>query len=68
MKKICFLLLAVFALFSFSCNHYCNCDHYIDGKLDKDYKAEFVFEQGKCAEYSQPATEIEGVTYELKCK
>jgi len=68
MKKLFILLLAVSALVSFSCNKYCNCKHYVDGKLDKDYKSNYVNENGNCADYSQPLEEKEGVTYELKCK
>jgi len=68
MKKLFILLFAVIALVSFSCNKYCNCKHYIDGALDKNYINEFVNENGNCEDYSQPLREIDGVTYELKCK
>jgi len=69
MKKLFLLLLAVIALVSFSCNKYCNCKHYIDGQLDKEYKNNFVNENGNCADYSHPPKlEVDGKTYELKCK
>jgi len=68
MKKTVILLIAVIALFSFSCNKYCSCKHYIDGKLDKEYKGgDFVNEHKKCSDYNE-LKEDEGVTYELKCK
>jgi hypothetical protein len=67
MKKVV-LFIAAIALLSFSCNKYCNCDHYIDGKLDKKTKIEFVKETGNCKDYSEPPKEIEGKTYETKCK
>jgi hypothetical protein len=69
MKKVVILLIAVTALLSFSCNKYCHCKHYVDGKLDKDYKGEFVKESQKdCASYSTPLYEVDGHTYETKCK
>ena len=67
MKKVVILLIAAIALLSFSCNKYCKCKHYINGKLDKDYKGEFVNELKKCSDYSE-LKEEDGVTYELKCK
>jgi len=70
MKKIVILLFAASALFSFSCNKYCNCKHYIDGQLDKDYNGgNFVKESNlSCADYSTELKEIDGKTYEVKCK
>jgi len=70
MKKIVILLFAASALLTFSCNKYCNCKHYIDGELDKDYAGgRFVKESSNdCADYSTPLKEIDGVTYETKCK
>jgi len=68
MKKIVILLLIASALLSFSCNQYCNCKHYVDGKLDKDFKGEFIKEIGDCKSYSIELQEIDGVTYETKCK
>jgi hypothetical protein len=69
MKKVVILLFAVCALFAFSCNKYCNCKHYIDGKLDKEYKGNFVETEGKsCESYSRPLHTLEGITYEVKCK
>jgi hypothetical protein len=69
MKKIVILLIAAFALFAFSCNKYCHCKHYIDGTEDKDYKGEFVKESQKsCADFSTPPKEVDGITYETKCK
>jgi hypothetical protein len=67
MKKLFILLLAVSALISFSCNKYCNCKHYIDGKLDKEMKNEFINENGNCSDYDQFDV-TDGITYELKCK
>jgi len=67
MKKVV-LFIAAIALLSFSCNKYCNCDHYIDGKLDKKTKMEFVNTNGDCKDYSEPLKELEGHTYETKCK
>ncbi|MCL2245597.1 MAG: hypothetical protein FWC10_00565 [Lentimicrobiaceae bacterium] len=73
MKKVVILLIAAIALFSFSCNKYCNCDRYINGKLDKDYnkeyKGEFVKESSKkCSEFSREEYDADGVLYEVKCK
>ena len=70
MKKIVILLFAASALLTFSCNKYCNCNHYINGELDRDYTGgRFVKESGyTCADYSTPLTERDGVTYEVKCK
>jgi hypothetical protein len=68
MKKTVILLIAATALFSFSCNKYCTCKQYIDGELDKDYKdGKYVNEIGSCESYNS-SREIEGVTYEVKCK
>jgi len=67
MKKVV-LFIAAIALLSFSCNKYCNCKYYVDGKLDKSAKHEFINENGKCKDYSEPLREIDGVTYETKCK
>ena len=76
MKKVV-LFIAAIALLSFSCNKYCNCKYYVDGQLDKNYKNEFVngpVTENKqlitkdCADYSEPLKEIEGHTYEVKCK
>jgi len=67
MKKIVFFIVAV-ALLSFSCNKYCNCKYYVNGKLQKNTKNEFIYENGKCKDYSEPEKVIEGVTYETKCK
>ena len=69
MKKFLTLLLAFGALLSFSCNKYCTCDTYIDGKIDKNSKNEFVNEKNvKCKDYSEPLRELDGKTYEVKCK
>jgi hypothetical protein len=71
MKKIVILLIAAFALFSFSCNKYCHCNRYIDGKVDKkEYKkGEFVKESQKpCSDYSTPPKVLAGKTEEVKCK
>jgi len=70
MKKIVILLFAASALFFFSCNKYCNCKHYIDGQLDKDYNGgNFVKESNlDCKAYSEPLKTIDGKTYEVKCK
>jgi hypothetical protein len=71
MKKVVILLFAASALLSFSCNKYCNCKHYINGTLDKDYnKGRFVKESNlDCAAYSTPKVQQEdGNFYELKCK
>jgi len=72
MKKVVILLFAASALLSFSCNKYCKCQHYIDGKHDKkeDFKRDFVKESNlKCADYGTPlATREDGKTYEVKCK
>jgi high-affinity Fe2+/Pb2+ permease len=67
MKKIIILLVAVVALFSFSCNKYCHCKRYIDGEQDKNYKGNFVNELKECKDY-EVTHEIEGVTEEIKCK
>jgi len=67
MKKVV-LFIAAIALLSFSCNKYCNCKYYVDGKLEKSTKNEFINENGKCKDYSEPLREIDGVTYETKCK
>ena len=67
MKKIFILLLAVSALVFFSCNKYCNCKQYIDGKVDKNYKGEFIKESKACEDYSEPLKEVDGKTYETKC-
>ena len=71
MKKIVILLFVACALLVFSCNKYCNCKHYIDGKVDKEYKknSRFVNESGKdCADFNEPLVTRDSVTYELKCK
>ena len=69
MKKIVILLFVACALFAFSCNKYCRCTHYIDGERDRDYRGEFVKESNlSCADYSTPPKEIDGITYETKCK
>jgi len=67
MKKVVFIIAAI-AFLSFSCNKYCNCDHYVDGKLQKSEKHEFINENGNCTDYNVPLKEIEGHTYETKCK
>jgi len=67
MKKIVILLFVASTLFTFSCNKYCKCKHYVDGKLDKEYKGEFIKEIGNCADYGEKK-EIEGILYETKCK
>jgi len=68
MKKTIIILLAAFALISFSCNRYCHCKHYIDGVLDKDYKdGKFVNELGNCEDYNSVHV-FDGVTDEVKCK
>jgi len=73
MKKV-IILIAAIAFLSFSCNKYCNCRYYVDGKLQKDFKGEFVNvpnkynEEKDCKDYSEALKEIEGVTYEIKCK
>jgi hypothetical protein len=73
MKKIVILIAAI-AFLSFSCNKYCKCDYYVDGKLQKNNKKEFVNVPNKdneikdCKDYSEPLKEIEGITYETKCK
>jgi len=68
MKKVVILLIAAIALLSFSCNKYCQCKHYIDGKLDPDYKGEFIKESSEGCDSNNDLKEIEGITYELKCK
>jgi len=69
MKKIVILLLVATALLSFSCNKYCKCKYYVDGKVDKDYKGEFIKDSGDCkSDYSTEKKEIDGKTYEVKCK
>jgi len=71
MKKIVILLIAACALFSFSCNKYCHCKRYIDGKPDKkEYKkGEFVKESQKsCADFSTPLKVVDGKKEEVKCK
>ena len=66
MKKFVILLFAIVALLSFSCNKYCNCKGYIDGTLDKNYKNRFVKEsEFSCEDFS---TDIDGRTYDVKCK
>ena len=67
MKKIVILMFAASALFSFSCNKYCNCKQYIDGERDPDYKGNFINEQKDCQDYNE-VKEIDGHTYEVKCK
>ena len=79
MKKIV-LFIAAIALLSFSCNKYCNCDYYVNGKLQKkkNYKSEFVngpvsndkkeLITKDCKDYSEPEKEVDGVKYETKCK
>jgi len=67
MKKIIILLVAAVALFSFSCNKYCNCTQTIDGVKNKDYKNNFVKEIKACQDYNETKT-VEGVTYEVICK
>ena len=69
MKKIVILLFVASALLTFSCNKYCRCTHYVDGKVDRNYKGEFIKESNlSCADYSTPEKEIDGSTYEVKCK
>jgi len=69
MKKIVILLFVATALLSFSCNKYCRCKHYVYGKLDKDYKGEFVKESGNCEDYNTKRVDENGVvSYETKCK
>jgi len=71
MKKIVILLIAACALFSFSCNKYCNCKHYIDGVEDKTANTQrFIKESNlNCADYSTaPEKRDDGKTYEQKCK
>ena len=73
MKKV-ILFIAAIAFLSFSCNKYCHCKYYVDGKLEKDFKGEFINVPNKdnevkdCTDYSEPLKEIDGVTYETKCK
>jgi hypothetical protein len=69
MKKVVIFIAAI-AFLSFSCNKYCKCDYYVDGKLQKKdkFKSEFINEKGNCKDYSEPLKEIEGITYETKCK
>jgi hypothetical protein len=69
MKKIVIIFIAATAFFSFSCNKYCSCKRYIDGKLDKNYKqGDFVKESDKsCESYGHTIVE-DGVIYEVKCK
>jgi len=68
MKKTIIILLAAFALLSFSCNHYCHCKRYIDGVLDKDYKdGNFKNENGNCEDYNSEH-DFDGVKDEVKCK
>jgi len=69
MKKVVILLIAVIALFSFSCNKYCNCKHYVNGEVDKNFKSNFVKESKlSCADFGTPETEKDGNRYEVKCK
>ena len=68
MKKTGIILLAACALLSFSCNKYCHCKYYLDGKEDKSLKDNFVYESGSCSDYDSPLMEKEGHTYETKCK
>jgi len=70
MKKIVVLLIAACALFSFSCNKYCNCKHYIDGVEDKTANTKRFIKESDldCVDYSIPPQETEGKTYETKCK
>ena len=70
MKKIVILLITACALLSFSCNKYCNCRHYIDGVQDKNAKNQrFVTESGlDCVDYSTPPKELDGKTYEQRCR
>jgi len=70
MKKIVILLFAVCALLAFSCNKYCNCKHYIDGELDKTYTGgRFVKESSlACEDYSTEPKELDGKTYETRCR
>jgi len=68
MKKAVILLIAAIALFSFSCNKYCSCKHYIDGKLDKDYVGgNFINELKECSDNNETKI-IDDITYEVKCK
>jgi hypothetical protein len=69
MKKIVILFLIASAFFILSCNKYCNCKHYVNGKVDKKFKSEFIKESKlDCKEFSTEKKEIEGITYETKCK
>jgi len=69
MKKSAILLFAACALLFFSCNKYCHCKQYIDGKLDPNYKGEFVKESKlNCENFGEPLRELDGKTYEVKCK
>jgi len=69
MKKIVIFIFAVSALFFFSCNKYCSCKYYVNGKQDKSYKNDFIKEsQLDCKSFSTELKEIEGITYETKCK
>jgi len=69
MKKIVILSFVACVFLTFSCNKYCSCKHYIDGKLDKGYKGEFVKESNlSCADFSTEPKVIDGITYETKCK
>ena len=71
MKKVVILLIAACALFSFSCNKYCNCKHYIDGVEDKDAKTQRYVKESSldCVNFSTPPEVREdGKTYEQKCK
>jgi len=67
MKKV-ILFIAAIAFLSFSCNKYCSCKYYVDGKLQKSTKNEFINETGKCKDYTDPQKTLEGKTYEVKCK
>jgi hypothetical protein len=70
MKKFVILLFVASALLSFSCNKYCNCKQYVNGKQDKNYKNNFVKESKlKCADFSTPEVlQEDGNRYEVKCK
>jgi hypothetical protein len=69
MKKTIIILFAACALLSFSCNKYCHCKHYVDGKVNKKYTGDFVKESNmKCADYSTPLKEVGGKKEEVKCK
>jgi len=69
MKKIVIFLFVACALFAFSCNKYCNCRHFVDGEVDRTKDSRFVKESElSCDAFSTAPIELEGVTYEVRCR